>query len=87
MSEKAKATAIIDDMLSGCMDDVIAANLVVREKALVAFKEDHGISEDALKEFMPDAVKKAEKQFGKVTTAELAAVIWELIQKKKRVAK
>ncbi|MBE6374349.1 MAG: hypothetical protein E7055_20080 [Lentisphaerae bacterium] len=81
MSEDDKAIAIIDDMLSGCTDDVIAANLVVKERVLSAFKGDHGICEDILRKHMPEATKKAKKECAKASPAELAKFLWELVRK------
>ena len=86
MSEDAKAIAIIDDMLSGCMDDIIAANLVVREQAIIAFKEDHGICEDSLKKHMPEATKKTENQSSKVATPELAWFLWQMIRDERKTS-
>ena len=81
LSDDAKAIAIIDDMLSGCPDDVIAANLVVREQVLAAFKEEQGIREDILKRHLPAAEETATNQTGSMPGSNiLAPLIWESIK-------
>ena len=81
LSDDAKAIAIIDDMLSGCPDDVIAANLVVREQVLTAFKEEQGLCEDILKKHLPAAEDTATNQTGSMPGSNiLAPLIWESIR-------
>ena len=77
-----RAVAIIDDMLSGCHDDVIAANLAVREIAVKDFKQEHGITEEALSEHLSDAKDCAKKNHGKITTDILALEIWNQLKTK-----
>lgn len=40
-------------MLNGCLDDVIAADLAVRESVISDFKQQHGLSEDAIMRILP----------------------------------
>jgi KaiC/GvpD/RAD55 family RecA-like ATPase len=75
-----RAVAIIDDMLSGCHDDVIAANLAVREIAVKDFKQEHGITDKALSEHLSDAKDRAKKKHGKITTDILALEIWNQLK-------
>ena len=86
MTDDARAVAIIDDMLSGCPDDVIAANLVVREQALRTFKEEQGICEDSLKMHLEDAAREASREIGTdvpPTSDVLAPKIWALFKKER----
>ena len=86
MTDDARAVAIIDDMLSGCPDDVIAANLVVREQALRTFKDEQGICEDALKMHLEDAAREASREIGTdvpPTSNVLAPKIWALFKKER----
>jgi KaiC/GvpD/RAD55 family RecA-like ATPase len=86
MTDDARAVAIIDDMLSGCPDDVIAANLVVREQALRIFKDEQGICEDALKMHLEEAAREVSREIGPDTPPKsdvLAPKIWALIKKER----
>ena len=86
MMDDARAVAIIDDILSGCPDDVIAANLVVREQALRTFKEEQGICEDSLKMHLEDAAREASREIGTdvpPTSDVLAPKIWALFKKER----
>ena len=80
LSDDERAVAIIDDMLSGCHDDVIAANLAVREIAVKDFKQEHGITDKALSEHLSDAKDRAKKNHGKITTDILALEIWNQLK-------
>ena len=83
LNDDERAIAIICDMLSGCHDDVIAANLAVREIAITEFKQQFGITEEALKQCMPRARESAENKLGKKITPEyLAPEIWKLLKDK-----
>ena len=82
LSDDERAVAIIDDMLSGCHDDVIAANLAVREIAVKDFKQEHGITDKALSEHLSDAKDSAKKNQGKITPNALASEIWKLLKPK-----
>ena len=78
-----RATAIICDMLSGCADDVIAANFAVRVIAITDFKQRFGITEEALKQYIPRARELAEENCGKkITPEDLAPEIWKLLKDK-----
>ena len=80
LDDDERAVAIIDDMLTGCLDDVIAANLAVRMRVVVEFKKQHGITEEALKKHLPDAKKLADRNCGKTTPNELAPELWKLLK-------
>lgn len=82
LSDDERAVAIIDDMLSGCHNDVIAANLAVREIAVKDFKQEHGITDKALSEHLSDAKDSAKKNQGKITTDILAVEVWNLLKPK-----
>ena len=82
LNDDDRAIAIIDDTLSGCQDDVIAANLAVRVIAITKFKRQFGITEEALKQCMPMARESAEKNQGKITTDILAVEIWKSLKDK-----
>ena len=82
LNDDDRAIAIIDDTLSGCRDDVIAANLAVREIAIVEFKQQFGITEDALNHHLPMARELAEKNEGKITPNALASEIWKRLKPK-----
>ena len=57
LNDDERATAILDDMLNGCLDDVIAADLAVRESVIADFKRQNHISRETLDQFLPDAKK------------------------------
>ena len=80
LDDDERAAAIIDDMLSGCPDDVIAANLAVRMRVIVEFKRQYGITEEALKKHLPDAKKLADRNCGKTTPEALAPELWNLMK-------
>ena len=83
LNDDERAIAIICDMLSGCHDDVIAANLAVREIAITEFKQQFRITEEALKQCMPRARESAENNLGKkITPEDLAPEIWKLLKDK-----
>jgi len=83
LNDYERAVAIICYMLSGCPDDVIAASLAVRVIAITEFKQEHGITEEALKQCMPMARDLAEKKLGENFTPEdLAPTIWKLLRYK-----
>ena len=80
LDDDERAAAIIDDMLTGCLDDVIAANLAVRMRAVVEFKKQYGITEEALKKHLRDAKELAERDCGKATPEALAPKLWKLMK-------
>ena len=80
LDDDERAAAIIDDMLTGCPDDVIAANLAVRMRVIVEFKRQYGITEEALKKHLPDAKKLADRNCGKTTPEVLAPELWKLMR-------
>jgi hypothetical protein len=83
LNDDERAVAIICDMLSGCHDDVIAANLAVRVIAVIEFKQQFGITEKAMKQHLPTARKLAEENLGKkITPEDLAPEIWKLLKTK-----
>ena len=83
LTDDERAVAIICDMLSGCHDDVIAANLAVRVIAVIDFKQQFGITEKALNQHLPKARELAEENFGKkITPEDLAPEIWKLLKDK-----
>ena len=55
LNDDERAVAIIDGMLSGCLDDVIAADLAVREIVISDFKQQYGISKEAIQQILPVA--------------------------------
>ena len=81
LDDDERAVAIIDDMLTGCLDDVIAANLAVRQMAVAEFKCRNGISEETLRSHLPAAKKKAENDQGNSRPSVLAPIIWEFLKK------
>lgn len=83
LNDDDRAIAIIYDTLSGCRDDVIAANLAVREIAVTEFKQQFGITEEAMKQCMPMARESAETKHGKkFTPGDLALEIWNQLKTK-----
>ena len=83
LNDDERAVAIICDMLSGCHDDVIAANFAVRVVVVVEFKQQFGITEEALKQCMPRVRGLAEKKLGnKITPENLAPEIWNSLKDK-----
>ena len=80
LDDDERAAAIIDDMLTGCLDDVIAANLAIPPRAVVEFKNQYGITEDELKKHLPDAKKTAARNCGKTTPEVLAPELWKLMK-------
>ncbi len=69
-------------MLSGCSDDVIAANLAVREAVITGFKEQHGISAEALERNSSEVSAKLKKDHGKATPEVVAPELWNLLKSK-----
>ena len=83
LNDDDRAIAIIYDTLSGCRDDVIAANLAVREIAVTEFKQQFRITEEAMKQCMPMARESAETKHGKkFTPGDLALEIWNQLKTK-----
>ena len=80
LDDDERAVAIIDDMLTGCLDDVIAANLAVRQVAVTEFKCRKGISEEVLRSHLPAAKKKAEEEKGSGKPSVLAPILWEILK-------
>ena len=80
LDDDERAIAIIDDMLTGCLDDVIAANLAVRERCVSEFKRQNGISDDALTRHLREAKKTAEKEQGNSKPSVLAPILWNALK-------
>ena len=80
--EEGRAIAIIGDMLSGYHDGEIAANYSVRENVITEFKQQFGITEDALKQHLPMARVLAEKNQGKKDPNALSSELWKLLKSK-----
>lgn len=80
MDDDQRAIAILDDMLSNDLDDVIAANFAIREIAITDFKQQHGISEEAIMRILPTAKLSAENIKEKCTTDILANEVWKLLK-------
>ena len=84
LNDDERAVSIIDDMLSGCLDDVIAANLAVRESVIADFKRQHGLSEEAIKPVLPSAKSSAKNIKENFTSDILANEIWKLLKDNKK---
>ena len=80
--EEGRAIAIIGDMLSGYHDGEIAANYSVRENVITEFKQQFGITEDALKQHLPMARVLAENNQGKKDPNALSSELWKLLKSK-----
>ena len=80
MDDDQRAIAILDDMLSNDLDDVIAANFAIREIAITEFKQQHGISEEAIMRILPTAKLSAKNIKEKCTTDILANEVWKLLK-------
>ena len=76
LDEEGRGTAIIEGMLNGCHDDVIAADLAVREPVITDFKRQYGISPEALNLHLAEAKEIAKNNSGKITPNELAPILW-----------
>ena len=61
LDEEGRGAAIIEGMLNGCHDDVIAADLAVRESVIADFKQQYGISPEALNLHLAEAKEIAKK--------------------------
>ena len=79
LNDDERAIAILDDMLNGCLDDVIAADLAVRESVIADFKQQYGISPEALNLHLAEAKEIAKKKSGKTTPNELAPILWKML--------
>jgi len=79
LDEEGRGTAIIEGMLNGCHDDVIAADLAVRESIIAAFKLEYGISPEALNLHLTEAKESAKNSSGKITPNKLAPNLWKLL--------
>lgn len=84
MDDDQRAIAILDDMLSNDPDDVIAANFAIREIAITDFKQQHGISEEAIMRILPMAKLSAKNIKEKYTTDILANEIWKSLKDNKQ---
>ena len=76
LDEEGRGAAIIEGMLNGCHDDVIAADLAVRESVIADFKQQYGISPEALNLHLAEAKEIAKNNSGKITPNELAPILW-----------
>ena len=76
LNDDERAIAILDDMLNGCLNDVIAADLAVRESVIADFKQQYGISPEALNLHLAEAKEIAKNNSGKITPNELAPILW-----------
>lgn len=83
LNDDERAIAILDDMLNGCLDDVIAADLAVRESVISDFKQQYGISPEALNLHLAEAKEIAKNNSGKITPNELAPILWKLLTNNK----
>ena len=83
LDEEGRGTAIIEGMLNGCHDDVIAADLAVRESIIAAFKLEYGISPEALNLHLAETKEIAKNNSGKITPNELAPILWKLLRDNK----
>ena len=84
LNDDERAIAILDDMLNGCLDDVIAADLAVRESVISDFKQQYGISPEALDLHLAEAKEIAKNNSGKITPNELAPILWKLLTDNKK---
>ena len=83
LDEEGRGTAIIDGMLNGCHDDVIAADLAIRESVIANFKREHGIAPDTINLHRIKAKEIVKNYSIKVTPSKLAPEIWKLLKDKK----
>ncbi len=84
LNDDERAIAILDDMLNGCLDDVIAADLAVRESVISDFKQQYGISPEALDLHLAEAKEIAKNNSGKITPNELAPILWKRLTDNKK---
>ena len=87
LDEEGRGKAIIEGMLNGCHDDVIAADLAVREIVISEFKQEHGITQDTLTRQLPEARKSPEISQEKMTPGNLAPILWKLLNDKENINK
>ena len=84
MDEEGRGKAIIEGMLNGCHDDVIAADLAVREIVISEFKQEYGITQDTLTKQLPEARKSPEISQEKMTPDNLTPILWKLLTDNKK---
>ncbi len=80
LNDDERAVAIIDGMLSGCLDDVIAADLAVREIVISDFKQQYGISKEAIQQILPVAKTSVKNLKENYTSEMLAKKVWNLLK-------
>ena len=83
LNDDERAIAILDDMLNGCGNDVIAADHAVRESVIADFKQQYGISPEALNLHLAETKEIAKNNSGKITPNELAPILWKLLRDNK----
>ena len=82
--EDGRGKAIVEGMLNGCHDDVIAADLAVRESVIADFKQEHGISSDTLTKCLPEAMSSQEISPEKMVPDKMAPIIWNILKNNKK---
>lgn len=87
MNDEMRAISIIDDMLSGCHDDVIAANLAVRLAVIVNFKQEYGISEETVAHALSEIENDLENELKNIKTDDLAPKVWNYLETNKKEMK
>lgn len=80
LDDDERAQIIIEDMLLERQDDVIAANLAVREPVIAGFKQQYGISKESLIKYAPEAKTAAQKKHGKIAPDTLAPELWKFLK-------
>ena len=82
--EDGRGKAIVEGMLNGCHDDVIAADLAVREPVIADFKQEHGISSDTLTKCLPEAMSSQKISPEKMVPDKMAPIIWNILKNNKK---
>ncbi len=87
MNDEMRAISIIDDMLCGFSDDVIAANLAVRSAVIVNFKQEYDISEESVAHALSEIEDDLENELKNMKTDVLAPRVWNYLETNKKETK
>lgn len=87
MNDEMRAISIIDDMLCGFPDDVIAANLAVRSAVIVNFKQEYDISEESVAHALSEIEDDLENELKNMKTDDLAPRVWNYLETNKKDTK
>ena len=87
MNDEMRAISIIDDMLCGFLDDVIAANLAVRSTVIENFKQQYDISEESVAHALSEIENDLENELKNMKTDDLAPMVWNYLKTNKKETK